>query len=520
MPKPFSEKILEISNKSKARDYDIEDEEAIFEHEEDFSNESSSDENDELKKKHYVDTDGSRLRKDNGIELEDEKYEGIKGSRGSLFNDEDEDEGVESGTGDEEESGEEHVDESDAFSLRTDSEKSEAELSDSDSGGEVLSDEDVEARREMLTKLVEKEARKATDKFSESIQRDALKGYTILQQAKFFDHIIDARIKLQKALSASNQLPLTKETWDTLLDDENRQLLASNLKLLHKVMDQCRELRADFQNKEHINKTEINYTGNNKRSFQELIEGSEQLDASLRDYRGAVLNKWSVKVSVASGQMALSSSKFKAINQPADVQVENQLADMQRLLKRTRLNRRNLKPIGFEKDYEYGRLTLLKLNEEGRDADNNDELDIPKNYDPRKKDSDLIDVSENPYIFDDEDFYRVLLNDLVDKKIATAQQGNNGVQIAITSRAQNKLKNNVDTKASKGRKLNYTIQEAIKNYEAPLNGGFKWSDEQIDELFAGLLGQRVNFSERDTSEVEDDDGDVNAIKNDNIQIFS
>lgn len=52
-----------------------------------------------------------------------------------------------------------------------------------------------------------------------------------------------------------------------------------------------------------------------------------------------------------------------------------------------------------------------------------------------------------------------------------------------------KTKKVVDTKASKGRKLGYEVHEKLQNFmvPAPPRGG--WHDEQIDELFASLMGK-------------------------------
>jgi len=292
-------------------------------------------------------------------------------------------------------------------------------------------------------------------------------------------------------------------------------------------MDKLIDFRNIFQTKDHILPvSEQSESPSRKRSCQEL-------DDELRKYRTAVLKKWSSKIEAASGNALLGSTKFKAINQSADVQVENQLADMTRLVKRTRLNRRNIVPLRFMTDLKSNRLNQLGESNDNMTHveaadDEDDNVDIPKNYDPRRKDNNAIDTSENPYIFDDEDFYRVLLNDLIDKKIAD-NNNNNGTSnniITISSRSNNKLKKNIDTKASKGRKLNFTVQEPIANFEAPVNNGYKWSDEQIDEFFAGLLGQRINFDEDETAGFESEDisddekqAEVNAIKNDDIQIF-
>ena len=50
-----------------------------------------------------------------------------------------------------------------------------------------------------------------------------------------------------------------------------------------------------------------------------------------------------------------------------------------------------------------------------------------------------------------------------------------------------KIKKKVDTKASKGRKLRYTVHEKIQNFMVPIPKA-TWHEEQIDELFASLLG--------------------------------
>ena len=50
-----------------------------------------------------------------------------------------------------------------------------------------------------------------------------------------------------------------------------------------------------------------------------------------------------------------------------------------------------------------------------------------------------------------------------------------------------KKKANVDTKASKGRKLRYQVHEKIQHFMVPIpvvQGG--WHEEQIDDLFLSL----------------------------------
>lgn len=511
-----ADEISELATKPVNKDYDIEDGDVgVFEHREINSSDeegydSAADNGEE--KAHYTEVSKSRLR-DDGIELDDDKYKGAVGSREAVFGDDGSELEGES------ESEGEGEDESDAVSLRADSED---ELLSEESGEseEVSEPEDAQYKRERLAKLIQEETTNAVKKLSETTQRDAAKGLCILEQSKLFENIIDVRIKLQKALNSANSLPLTKNSWDHLKDDKMDKLMKDTQKLLTKVLSQIITFRNKCQVKDHISQESENSKRPEKRSLASLVSETDRLDDELSVFRSTVLNKWSTKVASASGNHALSSSKFKAINQPADVQVQNQLADTERLIKRTCLSRKNITPLRFQEDLKSGRLTEL-ISQETQEGDAEDvDADIPHNYDPRKKDNNAFDTAENPYIFDDEDFYRVLLNDLVDKKIADAKNSNGtNANIAITSRST-KLKKNVDTKASKGRKLNYTIQEPIANYEAPRESGYKWSDEQIDEFFAGLLGQRIDFAEDEEAVQEDgDSAELEAIKHDDIQIF-
>ncbi|CAI4038160.1 hypothetical protein SMKI_04G5010 [Saccharomyces mikatae IFO 1815] len=540
MGKSLADQISDIAIKPVNKDFDIEDAEntSLFQHNEKIGESDGSDYEDanteQTRKAHYVEVEKSTLRAEKGLELNDPKYTGVKGSRQALYDelsDSAEDDNEDSQEEDEE--GKDEEEEGDALSFRTDSEDEQAEneVEEADiDGGEM---EEAQQKRDALSKLVQQETKQAINKLSQSVQRDALKGYSILQQTKLFDNIIDLRIKLQKAVIAANKLPLTAESWkEAKMENskETKHLLNENEILFNKLFNQLINFRIKFQIDDHITQREetAKHKISKKRSFKELYKETDSLDSELKDYRNAVLNKWSTKVSSASGNSALSSNKFKAINLPADMQVKNQLSDMSRLMKRTKLNRRNITPLYFQKDCAAGRLSELISSTVDNGVDDNensdDGLDIPKNYDPRRKDNSAIDIAENPYVFDDEDFYRVLLNDLIDKKISNAHNSESAA-ITITSansRSNNKLKKNIDTKASKGRKLNYSIQDPIANYEAPITSGYKWSDDQIDEFFAGLLGQRVNFNENENEEQyagEENDEESEAVKNDDIQIF-
>lgn len=64
-------------------------------------------------------------------------------------------------------------------------------------------------------------------------------------------------------------------------------------------------------------------------------------------------------------------------------------------------------------------------------------------------------------------------------------------------RREKKKKREAERGGSKGRKLRYTVHEKAQNFVVPtaLEGG--WHEEQIDELFASLLGGQMGDAEEE-----------------------
>jgi protein AATF/BFR2 len=89
---------------------------------------------------------------------------------------------------------------------------------------------------------------------------------------------------------------------------------------------------------------------------------------------------------------------------------------------------------------------------------------------------------------------------------------------AELKRLQNrqKKKNQVDTKASKGRKLRYHVHEKLLNFMAPQPRG-TWHESMIEELFSNLLGGRsgaYNTTVQDNHSI-----DVAEIPRDGLRLF-
>ncbi|KAF3985589.1 hypothetical protein FT663_04733 [Candidozyma haemuli var. vulneris] len=482
-------------------DFDIENEDSnpfARIDEEDFSASDESDE--ELKKGHYVSVGKSKLRDQNGSLVKGEKYKGALASRKDLYEDSDGEEPSDSGSDeadeDDEEQEEEENDSDSGASLRANSdEESSDEGSDEGSDEEKGSEdeEDADVKREKIRAMMTKERKHIVNRLSEAATQEALKGYSILQQHKLFDSLIDVRLKVQKGLTDSNLLPGNHETLEKeeLGNDSTEDILEKASEKCYSLLDSILQLRSRLYVKENVVVEPVEHKPK-KRSLESYLEASSKYDTILNDYRSNVLTKWSAKIQNSSGSSAMNASKFKALNQSAEQQVMNNLADMDRLVKRTKLNRKQLKPLGYE-FYEASK----KENEESGDEDDEEDADVPKATQSRS-----LNVQEMDSIFDDEDFYRVLLNDLVDRKIQSTDP-TSGLQFAMRGAASAKVKKNVDNKASKGRKLRYHVQEPIANFETR-QSVLKWEDDQIDEFFASLLGQKVSMKE-DVSDDEEEE---------------
>lgn len=531
--KSLSEQLSELTKPVK--EFDIEDlefrKESKGQSEEDSDSDSS--ENEELRNEHYVQVRRSRLRQNaDQIDLGDD-YQGEVASRKDIYDTGDEDgnslvnelseDDSELSTGDisnqdrndnasdgiEGDTGEEEVDSEDLESNGSTEEDSEESENESE-------DETLEHKRNKMKEIMKNERQHVVNRLSLAVSNDALKGYAVKQQLNFFDNIVDSRMKVQKAISNANLLPRDSGSIEDLGlgSDKTLNYIAKALGACFDLLDTIFELRRKvLKNDNIVNEDELSDIKRpKKRSLKTYSTYTEELDRKVNTFRSSVLNKWSAKIQNSSGASALSSNKFRAINQSAEQQVLNNLANMDRLHKRVKINRRRVEPL----DYESLKHEILdrRSHEGPQDAASESDEDVPNTVANEVNDP----LAELDQIFDDEDFYRVLLRDLVDKKIHSSNPAN-GLTITLkNAQKAQKLKKNVDTKASKGRKLKYDVQDPIANFEVPKKQ-WKWDDDQIDEFFASLLGQKINMNEIEDDHTEEADDSEQEVARDTIRIF-
>ncbi|GEQ68943.1 hypothetical protein JCM33374_g2613 [Metschnikowia sp. JCM 33374] len=525
--KSLAEQIAELS--APKNDFDIENSELAdpFAGSGNDDGTSSDSDNEDAQREHYVAVPKSKLRRENSL-VKDKKYTGQVTDRKALYDDSEGSEDMSSSENGQEESDEsgESGEESGEGSGEELDEEEESQNSDSgadsDSDADSAGSEDDQAneaqrnrQREKIKDMMASERKHIVSRLSQSAAADALKGYSILQQHKEFDALIDSRLKVQKALTTSNLLPANKKQLKEVCSDssdstETASKIDSAANACYDLLDTIGALRDALLRREQLPVEEKSAKPPKKRTLAQYLARSAHQDAVLAQYRSTVLTKWSAKIQNSSGSSAMNASKFKALNQSAEQQVLNNLSDMDRLVKRTRLNRRKITPLGYKES--------VADEEQKASGDATAESDDA----PSQPQTRALNMQEVPQIFDDEDFYRVLLNDLVDKKIQSSDP-TSGLQFALRGAASTKLKKNVDNKASKGRKLRFHVQEPIANFDTPRQW-LKWNDDQIDEFFASLLGQKISMKEDDEGEHgdsadEDDADDAELMGEDSIQLF-
>jgi protein AATF/BFR2 len=392
---------------------------------------------------------------------EDEEIDEAEGDED--MNEDDQSEGVE------EESEEESVDEdisdggvqfdddesgSDQEDAGSDEGSSEEDTEEDEGDDEDVDDEE-QSRRAELRKMMSEEQKTVVATISQAAKADTEKGNAVKAQRKTFDSFLNVRIRLQKALVATNTL--------SVLDDNDSSSPAP--------YQAAEEAAIKLLNTLNAMRSSLSPSASKKRKHTDLEPStpSTAIWATLQTFesqdqpkRQATLEKWSAKV-----RSTTAVPVSRKLNQAAPQTITSVLADTlsnsERLVKRTQTSR-SCAPVQVSR----------KITEDSR-------------------------------IYDDADFYQLLLKELVDQRMVdTAAAGAGGAQVPQwTAVKEAKTRRSVDTKASKGRKMRFTVHEKLQNFMAPEDRGM-WEPEAIDRFFGTLLGQRMGLAEGE-SDVEDEE---------------
>ncbi|GFR18835.1 protein AATF [Trichonephila clavata] len=187
---------------------------------------------------------------------------------------------------------------------------------------------------------------------------------------------------------------------------------------------------------------------------------------SLIPYRNSVIQKWDEKTKLSSKR---TQKSFSAFDNSALKQIEQSLQDKSRLIKRTQLKRSVYLILGKS---ESSNSKSANGNEE--------EISVSK--------QDMLLKDYDPEIFDDDDFYRQILKEIIESKSFGVDAAAIRKQMDI-QKMRNKMKRKVDTRASKGRKLRYDVHPKLVNFQAPYRGSEMPEEARksfLKSIFAGM----------------------------------
>ncbi|SJL03701.1 uncharacterized protein ARMOST_07058 [Armillaria ostoyae] len=390
---------------------------------------------------HYVDVGPSSLRLQQDSIL-DPKYDSVRTSRkrimeeGSQSEDSGEDEEENSVQSDEEDEVREDEVENEEFPNR---------------GGEDTSRQKISLFGSDNQRNVDQ------DDLSSSLKRgreqDRKKGAAVAQQLSIWNSLLNARIRLQKSVTAANRLPPPSDegvvgnqsSLSTMLQEA--VLLSEDLFDLQQTMLTLESISLQPRKRRRLSSDDS--LQEYEAYICEATKVSADVEHAYHQHALQVLSKWSSKIQAVAPSVLLPSNR-NAFSKNSDnsktvVQlIDENLADTNKMLARTQIWRGKAERLGRVLDNE---------GEQEHDSE----------------------------IFDDTDLYQQLLRDVIDAE-------KNGADDWLVVQKQKKAKKKVDTKASKGRKIRYEVHEKLQNFMVPvtINGG--WHDQQIDELFGSLLG--------------------------------
>ncbi|KAK0709516.1 apoptosis-antagonizing transcription factor, partial [Lasiosphaeria miniovina] len=397
--------------------------------------------------------------------LDDAPLSGSEGDEAGEDED-DEDEDDEDGEDDEDEDDEDGEDDEDE-----DDEDGEDDEGDEEGGDDGPVDDNDDQRAE-LRKIMSEGEKSIVAAMSQAAKADADKGVAVRLQRREFDSILNLRIRLQKALVAVNSFGVVEASNET--DMEPYQAAEEAAIKLWNTIDSVR----------HSLGSESKAKAGEKRKREEIDldtpseaiwEHMETVEGAALSHRRKVLDKWSTRVR-SSGAAVSTRRLGESANQSLASVLDDQLLSIDRLVKRARTPR-SCAPAQAAK----------KVEEEDKD------------------------------VYDDADFYQLLLKELVDQRsLDSGAPGEFVATVRWAALKEAKTRKLVDRKASKGRKLRFTVHEKLQNFMAPEDRR-TWEDHAIDRFLATLFGQTMELKE-DEAASEDEMGGAN-VEEEGLRLF-
>ncbi|KAJ9200358.1 hypothetical protein DTO164E3_3065 [Paecilomyces variotii] len=372
--------------------------------------------------------------------------------------------------------GSEEVSEGDSDALSGDEDDEDEEEEDDNIPAPAVGQSE---EREELRRLMATDQKTIAATISQAAKADAAKGFAVKQQRSTFDALLNTRIKLQKGLTAINSLPVVAKEADSV-DEEAIRSAESAALALWTTLEDLRLALSDAQSKDSSKKRKRPSPASATTSSASLWKRMMDLEAESVAHRRAILDKWSAKVRGSNATLPNARGKLlgsasgsqQTITAVLDAHIASENGE--RASKRSRQSN-------------------------GTTSNSND---VPQP------------------VYDDTLFYQSLLRDLVEQRMSSSDAITNGVETLhiqlpavnpTTGMRKDKVKRAVDTKASKGRKMRYTVHEKLQNFMVPEDRG-TWTNKAREEFFASLLGKTASSQLRE--EDDDEEAGQNGVESD------
>eukprot|EP00850_Spirogloea_muscicola_P018064 SM000161S02446 [mRNA] locus=s161:194004:197538:- [translate_table: standard] len=281
------------------------------------------------------------------------------------------------------------------------------------------------------------------------------KGKAVAQQQALWERILEIRIALQKCLNASNRLPLSDTMKALCKADGATDVALSKLAVAAKdtvnllmdlqeaLIEQNPAVQAAAGQAVEGGQPPPDIPGIVPNHLDDLWRQLTSLYSRTHPFCSAAIDRWQQKGLLSSG----SHGKLCALNQSVSQQVAGAMLHPQRLIARSQLRALDARILG-----QADQVVVEAESEDG-----------------------------NPDTFDDGDFYTHLLSEFLETSSAAA-----GIRDLGGDRVRSSKRKVVDRRASKGRKIRYTVHQPLVNFMAPEP---REIPPLADSLFAGLFSQ-------------------------------
>jgi hypothetical protein len=346
---------------------------------------------------------------------------------------------------------------SDLYKSKQDSESSES-LSEGEITSEIESgSEDMDSGVfDQLRSLQEKEATILQKTLSVASNENVEKAQHTKNQLALLDAVYTLRIALQNPLVISNRFPsINKNLFHILLESSSSEtketMVECRRSLLLVLKDICKwKTTVSLKGAKSFNSNLFDFSSKS-RGIQPLNELWKYMEDEYTRTMPAVkseLDFWWQKAHLHS-QTDLLRKRFKTIQQGLQAQVEYLLQNRERTIGKTKLFRHDL--------------PVLHIPEESESAELQNKTD--------KKS--LASFNCYPHIYDDTDFYQILLRDIIAMKSCMLQNASDPNSTGLaTDQFDLDIKQKIKPAqvrkqvTTKGRTLRYEIHQKLANFTA------------------------------------------------------